>query len=80
MYSLLKITEAVGNLPDELTSDRPDISWRDIARFGNLLRHQYFRIDTSTVDDIVANDLPALKAATEAFWRRLDLGDLPTFD
>lgn len=49
-------------------------------RTGNLLRHNYFRIDRSIIADIVRNDLPALEYAVQSFWRDLGLGDPPEFD
>lgn len=80
LYSLLKITEAVRHLPDDLKQRRPDMIWRDIERTGNLLRHNYFRIDRTIVADIVRNDLPALLQAVATFWRDLGYGDLPKLD
>jgi uncharacterized protein with HEPN domain len=80
LYSLLKITEAVRHLPDELKDTRPDFPWRDIARTGNLLRHNYFRIDRGIIADIVSNDLPALEQAVEGFWHDLGYGNLPKFN
>lgn len=80
LHSILKITEAVRHLPEQLKAKRPDLSWSDIVRTGNLLRHNYFRIDRSIIADIVRNDLPALEYAVQSFWRDLGLGDPPEFD
>jgi uncharacterized protein with HEPN domain len=80
LYSLLKITEAVRQIPDDIRAKRPDLVWRDIERTGNLLRHRYFRVERSIIADIVHNDLPALKYAVERFWRDLGYGDLPKLD
>jgi uncharacterized protein with HEPN domain len=80
LFSLLKITEAVRHLSDEIKKERPDLPWRDIALTGNHLRHNYFRIKRSIVADIVQNDLPALENAVKGFWRDLGYGDLPKLD
>lgn len=80
LFSLVKITEAVRQLPEALKDSRPDLPWKDIARTGNLLRHNYFRIDRSIIADIVQNDLPALEQAVLKLWRDLGYGDLPKFD
>jgi uncharacterized protein with HEPN domain len=80
LFAILKITEAVRNLPEELKAKRPDMSWSDMVRTGNLLRHNYFRIDRGIIADIVRNDLPALEFAAQSFWRDLGLGEVPEFD
>lgn len=79
LYSLLKISEAVRHLPHGPKSQRPDLSWDEIARTGNRLRHHYFRVNPTIIADIVGNDLPALKYAIETFRRDLGYGDLPQF-
>lgn len=57
------IGEAVGKLPDDLKSRRPDIEWQDIKDFRNLLVHEYFGVDLEIVWKIIQNDLPALMDA-----------------
>jgi uncharacterized protein with HEPN domain len=39
----------------------PEISWRDIIDFRNLLVHEYFRIDLNLIWQIVERELPNLK-------------------
>ena len=41
----------------------PNLPWRDIGGIGNWLRHQYERIELSTIWKTVQTDLPPLKAA-----------------
>lgn len=79
LYSLLKVTEAVRHLPDEVKSMRPDLAWAAMPRLGNILRHHYFRVNKSTIADVVYNDLPALKRAIEDIWRRSGFGPAPQF-
>jgi len=80
LYSLLKVTEAVRNLPDELKQKQPDLPWADMVRTGNRLRHNYFRIDRMIIADIVHYDLLTLERAVQTLWQDLGLGDLPEFD
>jgi uncharacterized protein with HEPN domain len=47
----------------DLVSAVPDIDWRGIAAFRNILAHEYLGVDTQLVWKIVADKLPALKSA-----------------
>ncbi len=39
----------------------PEISWRDMIDFRNLLVHEYFRVDLKLIWQIVEQELPTLK-------------------
>lgn len=54
------IGEAVKHLPEVLTEQYPEIAWRDIKDFRNLLIHQYFGVDHEIVWNTIQNDLPKL--------------------
>jgi uncharacterized protein with HEPN domain len=64
--SLEIISEASRHLPDELKNIRPEISWRQVADFGNVLRHTYFSVNIDLVWMIITNNLPQLRAALVA--------------
>ncbi len=68
--SLEIISEAVRHLPGELLILRPEIAWSDIRTIGNLLRHEYWRIDPDIIWAVVADDLPPLRAAVEDLLQR----------
>ena len=57
------IGEAVKNLPAELTDAQPEINWKNIARFRDIVVHHYFKIDMDVVWDIVLNKIVALEEA-----------------
>lgn len=59
------ISEAVRHLPDDLLASRPEIAWADVRAIGNLIRHEYWRVDPDIVWAVVAEDLPPLRAAIE---------------
>ncbi len=61
------ISEAVRHLPDDLLASRPDIAWHGIRAIGNLMRHEYFRVDPDIVWNVVSDDLPALRMVIEGF-------------
>jgi uncharacterized protein with HEPN domain len=61
--SLEIISEASRFLPVELKDLRPEIPWRNIADFGNVLRHSYFVVDPKIVWRITIEDLAPLREA-----------------
>ena len=54
------IGEAVRALPDDVTARQPHVPWRQIAGMRNFLVHEYFNIDKTVVEDVIANDLEPL--------------------
>lgn len=59
------IGEAVGKLPEVLKVQYPEVSWREIKDFRNILIHEYFGVDLRIVWNTVQQDLPVLlKAVT----------------
>jgi uncharacterized protein with HEPN domain len=57
------ISEASRHLTRELKSQHKDVRWKDIAGIGNILRHDYQRIDGQIIWKAVKDDLPVLKVA-----------------
>ena len=62
---LLTIGEAAVRLGREAPSIVPDIPWRQVRDLGNLLRHEYDRVDLSIIWKTVSDDLPEVKAAVQ---------------
>jgi uncharacterized protein with HEPN domain len=56
------ISEASRHLDSDLKAQH-DLRWDDIAGIGNILRHEYQRVDGTIIWRAVKNDLPDLKAA-----------------
>jgi uncharacterized protein with HEPN domain len=65
------IGEAVKNIPPEITAARPDIEWKQIARFRDLIVHRYFRIKLTIVWDILQNRLSELEGAVADLLSKL---------
>lgn len=76
-HALLIIAEGAKHIPDELKIVRPEVPWRKIHGLGNLLRHEYRRIDPSVLWSLVTDHLGDLDAASAALLEGLE-GDEPT--
>ena len=59
------VCEAARRLPDEVKDGAPDIDWRKMNDFANLLRHPYHATKVDIVWDIIQNHLPPLKSFVE---------------
>ena len=59
--NFLVIGEAIKNLPPELREQYPDINWKKIAGFRDVLTHVYFGIKLTILWDNATNKLPSLK-------------------
>lgn len=71
-------SESVGRLSDEAKGRHPEIEWRRIGAFRNVVVHDYLGIDLAQVWDIVERDLPKLKHTIEDLLEESDrAGDAP---
>lgn len=59
------IGEAASQVPKDYKSDHPEIPWRRISDFRNVLIHEYFAIDPLLVWEILEKDISALKSEIE---------------
>ena len=69
------LAESSQRLSDSVKALHPEIDWREISAFRNILVHGYFGVNLSRVWDIVEQDLPPLRDQVEAILR--DLGAAP---
>ena len=61
---LQRITEAVIRIgPARMSEISPEIPASAIRGMGNVLRHDYDRVDVRSIFDTVADDLPLLRGA-----------------
>jgi uncharacterized protein with HEPN domain len=58
--ALLIISEAAKALPKDLTDRYPAIDWRGVRGLGDVLRHDYQRVDADTLWEILTEKPPQL--------------------
>jgi uncharacterized protein with HEPN domain len=64
---LQRITEASIRIGAERMAEiAPGVPFGEVRGLGNILRHEYEKIDLATVWDTVRHDLPALRSACVA--------------
>jgi len=64
------IGEAVKHLSDKVFDCTPDIPWRDIASFRDVLIHGYMNVDLSQVWKVIEDDLTNLKEAVNYLLKK----------
>jgi uncharacterized protein with HEPN domain len=60
------IGEAVKNISEQTRQNYPDVKWRKIAGFRDIVAHEYFGVNEETVWDIVENEIPNLLEIVKA--------------
>ena len=63
LRNLQTMSESTQQLSDAIKAAHPEIEWRRISAFRNVLVHNYLGIDLEIVWEVVCRDLPKLKEA-----------------
>jgi uncharacterized protein with HEPN domain len=66
LRNLQTLSESVRRLSDPVKVRHPEIEWRRITAFRNILVHDYLGIDLDRIWRIVESDIPPLKRAMAA--------------
>ena len=66
LRNLQTLAESTQRLSEAVKNRHPEIDWRRIAGFRNVVVHDYLGIDIQYVWGIVARELPVLKRTIEA--------------
>ena len=66
MRNLQTLGESTRRISQVLKSDSPDIDWRGISRFRNVIVHDYLDISLDRIWEVIVRDLPVLKNQVEA--------------
>lgn len=70
------LSEASRRVPRELQATEPDVDWAALAALGNVLRHEYQRVDPVLLWTLLADELLPLSDAL----RRLEERTRPASD
>lgn len=66
------IGEATKRLPSEFTTIYPQVPWRRMAGFRDILIHVYDRVDMAEIWNIIEQYLPQLLSEFESIRRRIE--------
>ena len=70
---LQTMAESTQRLSDDLKTDAPDVDWRALSGFRNILVHDYLNgVDLDRVWNAIANYLPGLKSAIKRLSQYLN--------
>jgi len=70
LRSLQTLAESSQRLSAASKDSRPEVNWRKIAGFRNILVHGYLALNLNLVWQIMRRDLPVLKSAVAAMLER----------
>ena len=71
LRNLQTLSEATQQIPDSLKKMSPEIAWRDISGFRNILVHSYLgKIDPAAVKKVVTQNLDPLESAVRSMLDR----------
>ncbi len=71
LRNLQTLSEATQQLPDAMKVEHPQVPWREISGFRNILVHNHLgEIDSATVAAVVENHLETLALAVTAMLKK----------
>jgi uncharacterized protein with HEPN domain len=76
--AVIRNFEVIGEAASRLSvavRERPDMPWGKIIAFRNRLIHGYWSVDLNLVWDVIANELPRLKAEVVRLMAVLSASD-----
>lgn len=69
------MSESSQRLADKIKIIYPDIAWREISGFRNILVHDYLGLDLDMIWSVVEQELPKLHATLEIILVSLQLNE-----
>jgi len=64
--NLQTLAESGRRLSEDFKAKHPDVDWRGMAGFRNVLVHDYLGLDIERVWQVIENDLPGLRSRIAA--------------
>ncbi len=66
------MAESTQRLSDDIRIANPDVDWRGIGGFRNVLVHNYLGLDVNRVWQVVERDLPKLMRQVATLLKRIE--------
>jgi len=66
LRNLHTLTETSQRLTDELKTAHPEIDWKTLARFRNVVVHDYLGLDLELIWTVMSSDIPELGQRIQA--------------
>ncbi len=63
--NLQVLSEASRRIPHDLKAGEPDVDWTGLASLGNVLRHEYQRVDPVLLWTLLTDELAPLRVALQ---------------
>jgi uncharacterized protein with HEPN domain len=61
LRNLHTLSESMQRISESLKTRHPDVPWRDLVGFRNVIVHNYLGIDLDTIWEVVEDQLPRLR-------------------
>lgn len=71
-FSLEQIGEAVKRLPKELLINYPNVEWRGLSKFRDIIAHRYGSIDLNIVWSTIVEIVPSLLDSCDLILKELN--------
>ena len=72
LRNLQTLAESAQRISEDLKARHPEVEWRAISGFRNVLAHDYLGINLERIWQIVSVSLPLLLSQMEAIRREVD--------
>ena len=73
LRNLHTLTESTQRLSNTVKDAHPEVAWREISAFRNIIVHDYLAVDAGLIWDVVERDIPRLQTQIRMILE--ELGD-----
>ncbi len=70
LRNLKIIGDAIKHISEETRAQHPNVKWRKIAGFRDIVAHEYFGVSDEIVWDVIQNEVPLLLKQIGMILRR----------